>query len=733
MRLIRWSAPSLPPQALAMGGGRALALSGIPFSLLLLLRLVLCVPASAAPVWHLQTADTRAALTIQSDRPALLELTGVGSHRWNWATQPIVLSLPARLQLGDRTVLPVWRFVAAREDRSHGTRVTLAFQTTPAADHLPGEGLDLTESWWAAPGAGPIEMEWSLTNRTGERVRLEERDVVVSDGTLTPDGAATLWQFNRQSVNVKSDPDFNHGVFHDPLRRGLAIEGTISNDTVAGPYRLPFVIWDVDGTHGLYLGYESDFGRFSQGEARPPGALRSPVVRASAPGGRAPPMQRLAIHSRFYLWDSGSVVIAAGSTLPLPGMFYGCYDGDTDAGSNRMKQWFWQEKVPATLKQTPAEPLVEMNIATELRPINVNTYTEAVCKTWFATHPVAQWGVELTKLDAGWTKEWIGESWSWDPNPATWPDGMILGELAHRQGVKLALYLVCTYKHADLATAEGVRAEEQALLSRYDRWHFDFWRTDGELEPALNYLGHLGFLQVLDQAIAARPDFRWENCSCGGSKKSFDLLERQSMMTLEDSGGWFPSQAGLNYLKAYYANAYMICPVQMKDDNVDTPNYPPDPRMIDTIPWEKYTYRTGFLGAWMDGFGGQVYPEHVALYKSRQRPILRGADVYHLAALPFPDGQHWDGFEFYNSRLNRGSLVLLKPLSDAGASPRIFLKGLDPSGRYRLEFQDRKSLDPDYANVSGADLMGGGKGIAPFPGKAGDYDSEVVWIERFGG
>ena len=57
------------------------------------------------------------------------------------------------------------------------------------------------------------------------------------------------------------------------------------------------------------------------------------------------------------------------------------------------------------------------------------------------------------------------------------------------------------------------------------------------------------------------------------------LLERQTIMTLEDSGGWFPSLSGLNYLKAYYANSYMICPVQMKDDNVDNPNYPPTPGM----------------------------------------------------------------------------------------------------------------------------------------------------------
>ena len=52
-----------------------------------------------------------------------------------------------------------------------------------------------------------------------------------------------------------------------------------------------------------------------------------------------------------------------------------------------------------------------------------------------------------------------------------------------------------------------------------------------------------------------------------------------------------------------------------------------------------------------------VYRKHIALYKSKQRPILRGADVYHI--LPMPDGINWDGLEFFNSACTRAQFSFL--------------------------------------------------------------------------
>ncbi len=677
--------------------------------------------AVPSPAWNLKTDDTQITLTIVGGHPAIVRLSDADPKAgWNWVNSEIVLPLLERVYVKGTRYTPSWNWQGATGDGLNANTVKLTFRSTPSADHVPGEGLVLEETWRAAPGPGPVEETVSVTNETGGELTLDDADVVAADLTVQADDTVTLWRFGRESVNTVADPNFNTGVFRTRMTAHLqgpaAIGSTISNDCTAGPYFLPFVMLDVGEVHGLYLGYECDFGRFSQTTDQDAKAIRS----------------------TFLLWGSGRMSLAAGAVLPLPGMFYGAYRGDTDTGSNRMKEWFWNQKITPTIKSTPNEPLVEINIATDLRPITPLDNTQAVCAAWFAGNPVARWGVELAKLDEGWTRDFRTDSWNWDPNPQTWPEGMVAGRIAHDNGVQLSLYLLNRYEHANLATPEGVHSEQQALLSRYDNWRYDYWRTDGEFEPTADYLSHLGFLQVLDYMIAkrppgyaGRPGFRWENCSAGGSKKSFDLLERQSMMTLEDSGGWFPSLSGLNYLKAYYANSYMICPVQMKDDNIDVPNYPPNPGLRDTVPWEKYTFRTGFLGAWMYGYSGQVYPQHIALYRRYQRPILRGADVYHLAGFPFPDGRHWDGFEFFNPSLNKGSVILLKPLdSRVSDAPVIYLKGLSPTATYTLTFQDRTQMNAAYVSVAGSSLTAGGQGIAPLSGNPNDYDSEIIWINQ---
>jgi hypothetical protein len=683
--------------------------------------------STPAPTWNLNTADTQLTLTVVANRPAITRLEDTNpSVSWNWAPSGMVLPLLSNVSVNGTQYTPSWTYQGATENASSGTSVTLTFASTAAIDGIPGNGLGLTQTWWAANGPGPVEETTSITNNTGASLTLVDSDVIAADSTVYADKAVTLWRFGRESVNNAADTGFTTGVFRTPMTANLndsdgntaAIASTVSNDYNPRPYCLPFVMLDVGGVHGVYFGYEWDFG----------------VINNETYS------DALAVRNQFSLWtDQESVTEAAGAVFTVPAMFFGTYTGDTDTGSNRMKEWFWNNKITPTIKSTPNEPLVELNVNFgTLNPSSgEDDNTEANVKAWFASNPISSWGVQLAKLDAGWTDDVFSDpffGWDWNPNTKTWPDGMVAGTLAHANGVQLSLYMANRYAHADLATPSGVSSEQQALLTRYDGWQYDYWRSDMEFEPTADYLSHQGFLQVLDFMIVnrppgygGRPGFRWENCSAGGSKKSFDLLQRQSMMTTEDSGAT-SSTAGLNYLMAYYANSYMICPVQMKDDNVDVPNYPPNTATVDTVPWEKYTFRTGFLGAWMYGGGGQVYPQHVSLYAQHQRPILRGADVYHLAGFPFPDGNHWDGFEFFNTALNKGSVILLKPLSSVSGSPAIYLKGLDPAALYTLTFQDRTSLNPTYASVPGSQLMAGGTGIAPISGTANDYDSEIIWI-----
>ena len=45
-------------------------------------------------------------------------------------------------------------------------------------------------------------------------------------------------------------------------------------------------------------------------------------------------------------------------------------------------------------------------------------------------------------------------------------------------------------------------------------------------------------------------------------------------------------------------------------------------------------------------------------YKTRIRPMIRNADLYHI--LPRPDGKNWDGIQYFDSTTRKGVLYLFK-------------------------------------------------------------------------
>ena len=649
---------------------------------------------SSNPSWVLNTTDTLLTLTIIGNQPAISRLEDA-SNGWNWTPTPVTVPLINMVYISGAFANPIWTYTSAAVDTTSGTKVTLTFTSASPS-------LTLTQVWWAHPGVGPVEESSTVTNNSGGSIVINDQDIIPADVTVTADATTTLHRFARASYNGGGDTYFSTGVINTTLAATTSAASTVSNDYGAGSYLLPFSMLDVGGVHGLYLGYTNDFGLYTT----------STTGNAEA------------IRTVFNLWNSGSMTVANSASLAIPGVFYGTYTGDIEVGSNHMKQWFYANHMTPTIKSTAAEPLVEYDIP-------ANSTSDAT--SFFAANALSSWGVELAKEDYLWTSDSgdsnppFGDLWS--PNSGWTSGNMNLGSLAHNAGVKLALYMSNTYNGADLSTSAGVSSEESALEGRFNGtlsgWSqtngpaYDYWRSDMISEAPYNYGAHLGLMQVLDYMITNHSNFRWENCSSGGSKKSFDLLQRQSVMTTEDSGA--ASGSTENYRRAFYANSYMINPVQLKDDNG---NFSPN-----TDTWAKYMFRTGFYGAWMFGADGTgsfqetEYAAHITLYKTYQRPILRGADVYHI--LPICDGTNWDGLELFNPTLNKGSVILLKPNSGVGNSPTIHLRGLNPTGTYTLKFQDRTSMNSTYVNVTGSTLMADGISIS---GTTTDYDSEIIWI-----
>jgi hypothetical protein len=111
-----------------------------------------------------------------------------------------------------------------------------------------------------------------------------------------------------------------------------------------------------------------------------------------------------------------------------------------------------------------------------------------------------------------------------------------------------------------------------------------------------------------------------------------------------------------------------------------------------------------------------------ALYKTVLRPLIRVADLYHVAERP--DGVHWDGIEYYSARLRRGVLYAFRGTVPDQPTHRFRLLGLNPAGRYRIRFQDQGTAADRV--LTGESLLREGVQVAlPWP-----QSSELVFLEE---
>jgi hypothetical protein len=658
------------------------------------------------PYWQLKTEDTHVTIAVMNNRPVIFELKN-RKNGWNWIKGFSEMPFPDKIQIGNTSIQLNWKYKDAIIEESDGTKLKLCFSS-----EVPN--LELESVWEAKPGVGPVENSVSIKNNSGQTITFKAADVISAKINVVADSIVMLWRFNKGRYLGNKYREDRPIVRSEKIESNDTISYFLSND--ANGHRgykqnsfLPFQMFDINSRHGLYIGYEWSFGIFKN-------------ITGSDP---------LTINYKSYLWDTTSVTKLNGKVFKIPPVFFGTYMGDTDDGSNKMKRWFWNYKITPTIKNNTDEPLIEYCV-----PGNESGLLE-----YYEKYPVAEWGAELGKIDIDWldnqgddfTKGTFYHYAFWIPDTLKWPNGMTAGDIVHHNKQKLSLYMNYIFEWNDIGTQQGRDNQKKALLERYDNWHYDYWRSDMLLEAKFNYLSHEGLLEILDYMITNRPNFRYEHCGNGGLLKDFSTLQRISVFTNEDSAG--PEY----HRESYYSCSYMINPVQIKTDvamNLGPYGYVPNnPGTIyDSPEWVSFILRNGFMGAnmatnWCVYTPNQIkgVKKHWPLYKTRQRPILRGlkvgdvpADVYHI--LPIPNGTDWDGIEYFNSSLNKGSVLIFKPSENAPSSKVIKFKGLDKKAIYTLTFQDRKEQN---TKKTGAELMGVGIEVK---GMIGNFASEIIWI-----
>ena len=617
--------------------------------------------AKMPTTWTLSTDDTELTLKVSKATDSPITLLGLRNpkQKWNWTPNSSPVPMPG-VQIGTDCRPVNWEFRGATEDRKNGHQVTLRFTCADPS-------LEMKSIWRALPGPGPVENEVSIENRSGGDVTFGPA-IAAAQIKLVADAPVTLLRSDKTQAG--------DGVVHQDV---IGPNAQFSTD--AGV--IPLIMLGVGATHGAYIGFEWEVGGFKVSSETDPLRITASVHQITE-----------------------NVTRSKGGVFAIPSVYYCTYKGDIDDGSNRFKRWFWNHKITRSLHDNKGEPWVEVCMQ-DIGGKGSSSVTGSTPQS--AYDLLAAVGAECVKMDF---LDGSGECWytnrDWMFRPQVWPNGFDFASKAHKAGLNASLYMGGTYKDCDLTTIAGRDAELEAVLTRYDKGFFDMWRTDRYTAPMdpmpQTFEGVTNFLYIQDHLIKSRPGYRYENCCNGGKFKGFAICRRMTFCTMNDidSTAW-------KTRTTYFSNSFAINPVQLKSDLGPATS--------------AYELRTDMLGSILTwAADNPVYRQHIALYKARQRPILRGCNVYHI--LPMPDGVNWDGLQFYNPELDRGSVFLFKPSDKAvdGDAKVITLKGLNRKATYSLEFEDLTGLN---CSKTGAQLMDEGIRVS---GMTGDSASEVIWI-----
>jgi hypothetical protein len=148
-----------------------------------------------------------------------------------------------------------------------------------------------------------------------------------------------------------------------------------------------------------------------------------------------------------------------------------------------------------------------------------------------------------------------------------------------------------------------------------------------------------------------------------------------------------------------------------------------------TIENFKYMLRRGMMGwltimldtsAW-DKQQRAAAKQEFELYKSRLRPLIRDANLFHISERP--DGVHWDGIEYFDPRTRHGVVYAFRGSIENEKQHRFLLHGLRPDSRYQIRFWGHSSQDQIE---SGATLIKRGL-VAELPT---ENSSEIILFDE---
>jgi hypothetical protein len=697
---------------------------------------------------RLATADTAIAIQAGEHAPRLTTLGQPGAAPWQNRTDE---ALPERAEVRGSTQALLWRLDRAAS-RIDSEQIQVVYQSESPR-------LKLTWGWRVRALHGPIEHTVSIENLSQETVWLPLQPSIRFDWQIDPGSALQrLW------VEKGADSPSPQGTHLDGLHEGDAWQGTSS--TYARPLAnqaremIPYLlVADAGGTQrGWYIGIEFS-GRTRILLRREGPSLRGEAGLNPLPG---PYQTRL----------------PPGSTFTAPPVFIGTFEGGPDGAGNILRRWVREVlNNPRTLED-PAYPLMVNNSWGSAMAVDETLAHRMIVDS-------AQLGLELFHLDAGWFRG-VGD-WRADPAKFPHGIAAV-ADFAHRHGLRFGLWVDWTqagtstrpgalsvydpavrdwlvadppagWKHSEpfkgITIDLGVPAAQAWAQGELERvvsdYHLDMLEHDGYLvaqgstradhaavppqassqrvyqdagyvwadgsnSTDVSYHATRAYYQIYERLREHHPNLLLELCNDGGRMVDFGSAAHGDYFSITDT--YDP----LSNRRAFYDASYVLPPAMLEAYVAQWPA----PQLGNF----RYMLRSGMLG-W---FSLMLDTRHwsaqqradaraqFALYKRVLRPLIRAADLYHVEQRP--DGVHWDGIEYYSTASASGVLYAFRGSAPDEPTHRFRLRGLDPTTRYTVRFQDR-GASADRA-LSGAQLMQ--EGVAVTLGEP--LSSDLVFFEK---
>ena len=698
-----------------------------------LLSLPALTALSAVPApsdWTLSTKDTEIKIGIRDGTEAILELHAQGKP-WEWVKAPIEQSLPTAVGQGGAVSRLQWKYSGASQD-PEGRTLTLTFKSASPA-------LELKSYWKSSPGLGPIEHWMVLKNGSADRLSIG------AQASLSLKSLALPREHYVESTQVRrggSNAQVSGGVLSRPVGQYWSVQvpsrpsdggggGSVAEDLAS---EVPFLNLQVDGAHGLYIGW-----KFS-GVGEITGSSDGSTVELS-----------VGVAKDF------KTDLLPGEAFFVPAAFIGAYSGNQGDGSYSVYRYIQDSLLP---KRSAAQPYPTLVYGYYFDNNKPGTQTEAdVLASARLAHEL---GFETFLADAMWFPD-TGD-WRWDPK--RFPRGSKpLADYLHANGMKFALWMAWTLASESQAPGALNVKDHPDWFTRpptYDRdgginWNaqidvgnddarswvedatrrvvrdnqIDYLKTDfspiaitsmarhthGQNVTDVSYWSTLGYYSIQNKLIDEFPNLILEGCSGGGTIKDFGNIAHVHYIVGTDT------LSAMADRQSIYDTSYMFPPSsillytyeRVYSDVSDAP--------------EPYLWRSGMMGAWdlaltqsknLSERQKEGIRRASEIYKSWIRPVLQDAHVHRI--LPRADGLHWDGMFYWNAGIGKGTAYIFRPNSEQ-THQLIFLAGLDPKRRYQIRGEDGAL---QAGRFSGDSLMSQGVEVR-LPAK---FSSELVYVEE---